>query len=204
MKTDISQHSTVFNMINFLTGSPNSEKMITILSTILNKIHIEQFTNQKMEEILNLFVIIYLKCSKAVQLTFINDIDLCMHLIKEAQEKLFVEKHFEYKVMMPGIHQFKHCMQKKSKDPAQNDCEYLKLHTIKKRCKRYDHDSDNQSSAKFKTKFDGCTIHGTFDLETCIMTLNDPKRFISFICFLIQFKFKLLNIEDVNQHEKDR
>ena len=91
-------------MINFLTGSPSSEKMITILSTILSKIHIEQFTNQKMDEILNLFVIIYLKCSKAVQLTFINDIDLCMQMIKEAQEKLFIERHFEYKVMMPGIH----------------------------------------------------------------------------------------------------
>lgn len=96
-----------------------------------------------MDEILNLFVIIYLKCSKAVQLTFINDIDLCMQMIKEAQEKLFIERHFEYKVMMPGIHQFKHCMLKKSKDPAANDCEYLKLNMIKKRCKRYDHDADD-------------------------------------------------------------
>lgn len=104
MKEDIGLHNTVQNMINFLTGSPNSEKMISILIFILNKIHIESFSNSKMDELLNLIVVIYLKCSKAVQLTFINDIDMCMQMIREAQEKLFVEKVFEYKVMLPGIH----------------------------------------------------------------------------------------------------
>jgi hypothetical protein len=33
--------------------------------------------------------------------------------------------------------------------------------------------------------------------------LKDSK-FIQFVCFIIQFKFKLLNIEDIRQDEKDK
>ena len=51
---------------------------------LLNKIVVEQFNNHKMDEILDLFVVIYLKCSQAVQLTFVDDIDKCMHLIRES------------------------------------------------------------------------------------------------------------------------
>jgi hypothetical protein len=57
-----------------------------------------------MDELLKMFVVIYLKCSQAVQLTFVNDIDLCMHMIKEKTDKLFVENSFVYKVLLSGIH----------------------------------------------------------------------------------------------------
>jgi len=30
------------------------------------------------------------------------------------------------------------------------------------------------------------------------------EKFISFICFIFQFKFKVLNIEDISQKEKDK
>jgi len=49
-----------------------------------------------------------------------------------------------------------------------------------------------------------CTVHGNIQLSNCIVDLQDPKGFISFVCFLIQFKFKLLNIEDINPYEKDK
>lgn len=48
-----------------------------------------------------------------------------------------------------------------------------------------------------------CQIHPGFKYEDAIFALDKPKTFISFICFLIQFKFKLLNIEDTNQQIKD-
>lgn len=63
-----------------------------------------------MDELLKMFVVIYLKCSQAVQLTFVNDIDLLMHMIKEKTDKLFVENTFVFKVLLTGIHQFKYCM----------------------------------------------------------------------------------------------
>ena len=49
-----------------------------------------------------------------------------------------------------------------------------------------------------------CTVHGNIQLSNCVVDLQDPKGFISFVCFLIQFKFKLLNIEDINPYEKDK
>lgn len=86
LKQDLNSESeTINNIINILTGSPNSEKQINILIFLLRKINVEQFPNKKMDEILNLFVVVYLKCSPAVQLTFVDDIDKCMCFIREAQ-----------------------------------------------------------------------------------------------------------------------
>ena len=90
----------------------------------------------------------------------------------------------------------------KNKSDDKLDCDVLKLSSIKKKCKRYDQEANNQKihhSSKNKFKFNACTVHPGFDLKQAIFDLNKPKTFISFICFLIQFKFKLLNIEDTNQ-----
>jgi hypothetical protein len=43
-------------------------------------------------------------------LTFVDDIDKCIQLIKEASNKIFVERTFKYKVVLHGLHQFKFCM----------------------------------------------------------------------------------------------
>lgn len=91
-------------MTNIMMGSPHSEKQISILIFLLNKIHVEQFNTKKLDEILDLFVVIYLKCTQAVQLTFVDDIDKCMQLIKEASNKIFVERTFKYKVVLHGLH----------------------------------------------------------------------------------------------------
>lgn len=42
-----------------------------------------------MDQILDLFVLIYLKCSPAVQLNFIDDIDKCIKLILEDKSAIF-------------------------------------------------------------------------------------------------------------------
>ena len=133
-----------------------------------------------MDELLKMFVVIYLKCSQAVQLTFVNDIDLCMHMIKEKTDKLFVENSFVYKVLLSGIHQFKHCMKQKLQDPAQNDCEYLKLSSIKKRCKRNESQLEGGSigSKEKRSIHAACTIHGRINLDECIIDLDTPNRFI--------------------------
>lgn len=78
------------------------------------------------------------------------------------------------------------------------ECDYLKLSSIQSRCKRYDANNDGSNSSKVKTSSMPCTTHGNVKIEECIFKLESAKRFISFVCFLIQFKFKLLNIEDIN------
>lgn len=47
-------------------------------------------------------------------------------------------------------------------------------------------------------------MHGTIIPGCCVYSLHTPQLFISFLCFLIQFKFKILNIEDINVFEKER
>lgn len=49
-----------------------------------------------------------------------------------------------------------------------------------------------------------CEQHGDVDQQSATFQCNSATKFISFTCFLIQFKFKLLNIEDIAQTEKDR
>lgn len=74
--------------------------MVNILVFLLGKIQVEPFENRKMDEILNLFVVVYLKCSQAVQLTLLDDIDRCIVLIRHSQEQIIVEKTFSYILLL--------------------------------------------------------------------------------------------------------
>lgn len=83
-------------------------------------------------------------------------------------------------------------------------------HILNKRCKRYaDFDAnyvgslaEERKNAKKDRKIshsvEGCSVHGNIDLTDCEFALADSRKSIIFVCFLIQFKFKLLNIEEVN------
>ena len=83
-------------MINIMTGSPQQDKLVNILVFLLHKIQVETFENRKMDEILNLFVVVYLKCSQAVQLTLLEDIDRSVAIIRHSQEKIIVEQTFSF------------------------------------------------------------------------------------------------------------
>ena len=75
----------------------------------------------------------------------------------------------------------------------------MNLDNIKSRTKRYDPRTQHTSSkSSVQLTHPGCNIHGTFSMEDAIKNLKTPKSFISFISFLIQIKFKLLNTEDFN------
>lgn len=105
MKQDLAQNTnTIRDMMNIMMGSPHSEKQVNILIFILTKITVETFPNDKMDEILNLFVVVYLKCSREVQLTFVDDIDKLMQFVKEGQEKIFVQKEFTFNAMFYSIY----------------------------------------------------------------------------------------------------
>jgi len=64
------------------------------------------------------------------------------------------------------------------------DCDYLNLSSIRGRCKRYDANYDGHSS-KVKLNQQPCSTHGNIPIEDCIFKLDNPKKFISFICFLV-------------------
>lgn len=147
LKQDLNANEeTITSMSNLLTGSPHSNKQINILIYLLKKIQVEKFGNKKMDEILNLFVVIYLKCSQAVQLTFLDDIDKIVCMIKEAQQEVIIQKKFTYNITLFNLHQFKQCMNKHAEGSKEKECDYLSLHSIKKRCKRYDQKHESTSA----------------------------------------------------------
>ena len=64
MKQDLNHSDeTIENLIDILCGSSRSDKQISILVYLLNNIQVESFSDHKMDEILNLFLVIYLKSS---------------------------------------------------------------------------------------------------------------------------------------------
>ena len=192
------------NMVSIMTGSPQSDKQVNILIFLLQKINVEKFDNDKMDEILNLFLVIYLKCSQAVKLTFVDDIDKVIQLIRDdvKDKKIFFNTIQTYNVMFCGLFQFKKCLAASATGPK--ECTILRLPDIWKRCKRYDPESDSNHNSKIKMVQHPCNVHGNFVGKESIFHLQNPQMCISFICFLLQFKFKLLNIEDININEKEK
>ena len=64
MKEDMEHNdNTIKDMANIMMGSSRTDKQISILVYLINKVHLEAFSTKKLEEILDLFVVIYLKCS---------------------------------------------------------------------------------------------------------------------------------------------
>lgn len=74
-------------------------------------------------------------------------------------------------------------------------CDILRLEKIKARLKRYDIHSEG-SNQKVSLSAQPCLQHGQPDMADIVFTLKG-RQFIQFVCFIIQFKFKLLNIEDI-------
>lgn len=140
MKQDFSHcEETITNMISVLQGSSHSPKQINILVSLLRKLTIEQYSHQKMDEILDLFVVLYLKCSRDVQLTFLDDIDKMYLMIVESQQQIFVERKFQQKLCFFGMYQFKKCLADSPAGICEDEkCDILRLEKIKARLKRYD------------------------------------------------------------------
>lgn len=95
-----------------------------------------------------------------------------------------------------------HCQAENEKRGKPQNCEHLDLKSIKQRCKRYTSKNDHHAS-KVKLHIFSCDVHGKVDQEKSLCKLDTTHKFISFLCFLIQFKFKVLSIEDINQTVKD-
>ena len=94
----------ISDMTNLMMGCSHNDKQINILIFLVNKIHMENLPYQTLDEMLNLFVVVYLKCSKAVQLSFLDDLDKIGKMIKDESKSLFVQKAFKYKVLFPNMY----------------------------------------------------------------------------------------------------
>jgi len=111
MKQDLhSSEEIITDMISVLQGSSPSYKQINILVSLLKKLTIDKFSFKKMDDILDIFIVLYLKCSRDVQLTFLDDIDKLYLMLIENETQVIVDKKFEMRIIFYGIYKFKHCV----------------------------------------------------------------------------------------------
>ena len=53
-------------MQSVLYGCPRTNRQINILTMILRKIYIQEFEDKEMDALLDLFIVVYYKCSQEV------------------------------------------------------------------------------------------------------------------------------------------
>lgn len=93
MRADVSK-SLVNDSINIVTGSSKSNKIVNILWSFMKYLEVNPIVKDLMDDFLRLFVVLYLKSSKAVQLTILEDLENSFLLIKEQETKIFIDKKF--------------------------------------------------------------------------------------------------------------
>ncbi len=87
------------SLLNLLYGSPINPKMMNIVISFLDRLIIEKFGFQEMDCMLDLFIILYLKCTKEIQLIFKHDINIILfNIITENSEQLINNGKFTRKV----------------------------------------------------------------------------------------------------------
>ena len=83
----------------------------------------EEINGNLLDDLLQLFVVLFLKSEEAVKVTVLQDLDAVFMMIKQAETKIFVDRSFKYKIFFQGISQYKHCMAKMeaSKVPGERE-----------------------------------------------------------------------------------
>ena len=102
MKENLSKN-LVNDLINMLTGSSKSQRGVNLIWYFLRYMALNNIAKDLMDDILKLFVVLYLKSNNAVKLTIMEDLDNIFLLIKGAETKLFVDGAFKYKIFFHGI-----------------------------------------------------------------------------------------------------
>lgn len=91
MRAELSRKFVV-DLINILAGSSSkSDKIINILIYFLKYLSLNQIAKEILDDMLNLFVMIYLKASRALQRAVVEDIETIFYLVKEQETLIFVE-----------------------------------------------------------------------------------------------------------------
>jgi hypothetical protein len=95
--------SVVNDLINIQTGSSKNARSVQPIWFFLRYMAMEIIDKNLMDDILRLFVVLYLKSSTAVKLTLTKDLEDIFALIKREETKLFVDGAFKYSIFFYGI-----------------------------------------------------------------------------------------------------
>lgn len=76
---------------------------------VLKSLSIHNLSKDLMDDIINLFVMLYLKSNQTLKRALITDLENAFILVKDKETSIFVDKKFAYKIFFHNINQFKHC-----------------------------------------------------------------------------------------------
>lgn len=62
-----------------------------------------------MDDIVNLFVMLYLKSDQPLKNALVNDLENVFLMIKQKDAYIFVDKTFKFNILLYYVFQFKHC-----------------------------------------------------------------------------------------------
>ena len=63
-----------------------------------------------MDALLDLFIVVYYKCSQEVQLTLLDDIDKCMSLVSNSDSRIMHTGDFKHVIVFIELYKFQNCM----------------------------------------------------------------------------------------------
>lgn len=110
LKTKISK--TLFReFTQIITGSiqKHSAKLFRYFLKFLED---EELNKELLDELLQLFVVLFLQSEESVKVTVLQDLDSIFKMLKSNQTKIFVDRSFKYKIFFFGISQYQHCSAK--------------------------------------------------------------------------------------------
>ena len=91
MRSELSR-KFVLDLINIIAGSSSkSDKIINILIYFLKYLSLNQIGKDSLDDMLNLFVMIYLKASRPLQRAVVEDLETIFFMIKDQETLLFID-----------------------------------------------------------------------------------------------------------------
>lgn len=88
------------------TKQKQSAKLFKFFFKFLDQ---QDLNRDLLDDLLQLFVVLFLKSEESVRVTVLEDLDKVFNLLKRNETKIFVDGNYKYKVFFFGISQFQLC-----------------------------------------------------------------------------------------------
>lgn len=84
-------------------GSPKSIKIVNHIWHLLKNMEVMKINEDMMDEVMRLFVVVYLKSENSIKFALMDDIDRAFKFIKDDEAKIIVDQVFKYQFIFAQI-----------------------------------------------------------------------------------------------------
>lgn len=105
LKVNQLSHPLLREFIQIITGSM-MKKSATFFKYFFKFLEEQDLNKELLDDLLQLFVVLFLKSEESVQVTVLEDLEKVFNLLKRNETKIFVDRNYKYKVFFFGISQF--------------------------------------------------------------------------------------------------